>query len=139
LHTGVRTRDRAVLIGAGIGITPLRGLLEELPAGPDSTVVIYRVSRESDIVLADELLDLARAKGARVVAVVGRRPADRASWLPFDSAHLGDAGALLRIVPDIAYRDVYVCGHPDWMDLVIDAARAAGVPAESIHHERFSY
>ncbi|GAB3058932.1 ferric reductase-like transmembrane domain-containing protein [Intrasporangium mesophilum] len=139
MHSGVRTRERAVLIGAGIGITPLRALLEELPAGPDSTVVIYRVSREADIVLAGELLDLARAKGARVVAVVGRRPHDRQSWLPADSAQLGDAGALLRIVPDIAYRDVYVCGHPDWMDLVIDAARSAGVPAESIHHERFSY
>ena len=139
LHSGVRTRDRAVLIGAGIGITPLRALLEALPAGPDSTVVIYRVSREADIVLAGELLDLARAKGARVVAVVGHRPADRRSWLPAESAHLGDAGALLRMVPDIAYRDVFVCGHPDWMDLVIDAARAAGVPSQSIHHERFSY
>ncbi len=56
LHSGVRTRDRSVLIGAGIGITPLRALLEELPAGPDATVVIYRVGRQADIVLADELL-----------------------------------------------------------------------------------
>jgi predicted ferric reductase len=139
LHTAVRTRERALLVGAGIGITPLRALLEELPAGPDSTVVIYRVSRESDIVLADELLSLARAKGARVVAVVGHRAKARASWLPDDAAHLTDAEALLRIVPDVAYRDVYVCGNPAWMDLVIDAAHAAGVPADSIHHERFSY
>lgn len=29
LHTGVRTREKAVLIGAGIGITPLRAVLEE--------------------------------------------------------------------------------------------------------------
>jgi predicted ferric reductase len=139
LHTGVRTRERTVLIGAGIGITPLRALLEELPAGPDATVVIYRVGRQSDIVLAEELLALARAKGARVVAVVGHRRTDRASWLPADSAHLGEAEALLRIVPDIAYRDVYVCGNPAWMDAVIEAVRDAGVPPESIHHERFSY
>ncbi|HET7799661.1 MAG TPA: ferric reductase-like transmembrane domain-containing protein [Humibacillus xanthopallidus] len=139
LHSGVRTRERTVLIGAGIGITPLRALLEELPAGPDATVVIYRVGRQSDIVLADELLALARAKGARVVAVVGHRRTDRDSWLPADSAHLGEAEALLRIVPDIAYRDVYVCGNPAWMDHVIEAAKDAGVPTESIHHERFSY
>jgi predicted ferric reductase len=139
LHSGVRTRERTVLIGAGIGITPLRALLEELPAGPDATVVIYRVGRQADIVLADELLALARAKGARVVAVVGHRRTDRDSWLPVDSAHLGEAEALLRIVPDIAYRDVYVCGNPAWMDNVIAAAKDAGVPAESIHHERFSY
>jgi predicted ferric reductase len=139
LHTGLRTRDRSVLVGAGIGITPLRALLEELPAGPDATVVIYRVSRQSDVVLAEELLDLAKAKGARIVAVVGHRRTDRASWLPADSAHLGEAEGLLRIVPDIAYRDVYVCGHPAWMDAVIAAAKEAGVPSESIHHERFSY
>ena len=139
LHTGVRTRDKAVLLGAGIGITPLRALLEELPTGPDATVVIYRVSDESDIVLADELLSLAKEKGARVVAVVGHRARARHSWLPDDATHLSDAEALLRIVPDVAYRDVYVCGNPAWMDLVIDAARGAGVPAPSIHHERFSY
>ena len=139
LHTGVATRDKAVLIGAGIGITPLRALLEDLPAGPDATVVIYRVSRESDIVLADELLDLARARGARVVAVIGPRAAGRDSWLPQDAAHLSDAEALLRIVPDVAYRDVYVCGAPAWMDLVIDAAHRAGVAPDAVHHERFSY
>ena len=139
LHSGVRTRDRSVLIGAGIGITPLRALLEELPAGPDAAVVIYRVGRQADIVLADELLALARAKGARVVAVVGHRHLDRDSWLPDEFAHLGDAEALLRIVPDLAQRDVYVCGSPAWMDAVNAAAEEAGVPAESIHHERFSY
>ena len=139
LHSGVRTRDRSVLIGAGIGITPLRALLEELPAGPDATVVIYRVGRQADIVLADELLDARPGEGRP-----GRRrrrppPPDRDSWLPADSAHLGDAEALLRIVPDLAQRDVYVCGNPAWMDTVIAAAEEAGVPAESIHHERFSY
>ena len=139
LHTGVRTSRRTVLIGAGIGITPLRAILEELPPSPDGVVVIYRVGSQSDIVLGDELLDLARSKGGRVVAVVGHRPRDRASWLPADAAHLGDAEALLRIVPDIAERDVYVCGNPTWMDAVIAAAHEAGVPREAVHHERFSY
>ena len=139
LHAGVRTRDKAVLIGAGIGITPLRALLEELPAAPDGVVVIYRVGSQADIVLADELLDLTRAKGGRVVAVVGHRNRERASWLPVESSHLTDAEALTRIVPDIAERDVYVCGNPAWMDTVITAAHEAGVPHEAVHHERFTY
>jgi ferredoxin-NADP reductase len=139
LHTGVRTTDKTVLVGAGIGITPLRAILEELPASPDGVVVIYRVGRQADIVLADELLDLARAKGGRVVAVVGHRNRERTSWLPAESRHLGDAEALRRIVPDIAERDVYVCGSPAWMDTVIRAAHEAGVPHDAIHHERFSY
>ena len=88
---------------------------------------------------ADELLDLARAKGGRVVAVVGHRNRERVSWLPVESRHLGDVEALTRIVPDIAERDVYVCGNPAWMDTVIAAAHEAGVPHDAVHHERFSY
>ena len=139
LHAGVRTSEKAVLIGAGIGITPLRAILEELPASPDGVVVIYRVGSQADIVLGDELLDLARAKGGRVVAVVGHRNRERASWLPVDVGHLTDAEALTRIVPDIAERDVYVCGNPAWMDTVITAAHEAGVPDDAVHHERFTY
>jgi predicted ferric reductase len=139
LHAGVRTREKTVLIGAGIGITPLRALLEELPASPDGVVVIYRVGSQFDIVLGDELLDLARAKGGRVVAVVGHRNRERDSWLPVDSRHLTDVEALTRIVPDIADRDVYVCGNPAWMDTVITAAHEAGVPHDAVHHERFAY
>ena len=142
LHTGVSTRTKVLLIGAGIGITPLRAILEELPPAPapkDGVVVIYRVGTQADIVLGDELLELAHSRGGRVVAVVGHRNRDRTSWLPADSSHLGDAEALTRIVPDIAERDVYVCGHPAWMDPVIAAAHQAGVPRQAVHHERFSY
>src|SRR4051794_1050611 len=139
LHAGVRTTAKAVLIGAGIGITPLRAILEELPASPDGVVVIYRVGSQSDIVLGDELLDLARAQGGRVVAVVGHRNRERESWLPVDSRHLSDVEALTRIVPDIAVRDVYVCGNPAWMETVITAAHEAGVPHEAVHHECFTY
>ncbi|OFE16612.1 oxidoreductase [Humibacillus sp. DSM 29435] len=139
LHAGVRTREKSVLIGAGIGITPLRSLLEELPPGPDATVVIYRIGRRDDLVLSEELVSLAATKGARVTAVVGHRQSARDSWLPVEASHVDDAEALTRIVPDIAERDVYVCGALAWMDAVIAAARRAGVAQESIHHERFGY
>ncbi|MGN6613149.1 MAG: ferredoxin reductase family protein [Angustibacter sp.] len=137
--TARRTKQRVLLIAAGIGITPLRAILEELPAAPDGVVVIYRVGSQSDLVLADELLDLTRAKGGRVVAVVGHRNRERDSWLPAEAGHIGDAEALRRIVPDVAERDVYVCGNPAWMDTVIAAAHEAGVTPGAVHHERFTY
>ncbi len=139
LHAGVRTRQRSVLIGAGIGITPLRSLLEELPAAPDGVVVVYRVGAPDESVLADELMRLAAERGGRVVAVVGHRHPTRTSWLPGSAGDLDDAEALLRIVPDIAERDVFVCGHPAWMDSVLTAAHRAGVPRDALHHERFAY
>ncbi len=139
LHAGVKEAGRSVLIASGIGITPMRALLEELPAGEDETVLIYRVGSQAEAILSTELMDLANRRGARVVAVVGHRRTDRPSWLPQEFAHVDEAEALVRIVPDIASRDVFVCGNPAWMEQVIAAAKRAGVPAPAIHHERFSY
>ena len=45
-----RTRPGALLIAGGVGITPVRALLEEEPAGDD--VVLYRVRSENDAVPA---------------------------------------------------------------------------------------
>lgn len=41
---------------------------------------------------------------------------------------------LAGVVPDLASREVFVCGPPGLLDLVIDVATVAGVP---VHHERF--
>ncbi|HEU4611968.1 MAG TPA: 2Fe-2S iron-sulfur cluster-binding protein, partial [Kofleriaceae bacterium] len=45
-----------------------------------------------------------------------------------------DAAALQRLVPDLARREVFVCGPAGLMDMVSDVATAAGAP---VHHERF--
>jgi ferredoxin-NADP reductase len=139
LHAGVRTRRKVTLMGSGIGITPLRALLEELEAEPGEVTLIYRASTVDDLVLNDELDELAERKRARVFYVVGPRAADRASWLPQTAAHLTDAQALAQLVPDIAEHDVYLCGAPAWMDASATAARACGVPPANIHSERFSW
>ena len=44
-----------------------------------------------------------------------------------------------HLVPDLADHDVYVCGNPQWMDRVEEAALAGGVPEANIHVERFVY
>ncbi|MFJ9965118.1 hypothetical protein [Streptomyces avermitilis] len=50
-----------------------------------------------------------------------------------------DAPALGTLVPDIADRDVFICGPDDFTRTVIAAARDAGVPARHIHHEDFAF
>lgn len=139
LHSGVRTQRKVTLIGSGIGITPLRALLEELPQQPGDVTLIYRASSEADLVLKDELDRLAAAKGARVFFVVGHRIRGRSSWLPASAEHLSDVEALRRLVPDVADHDVYLCGAQPWMDAARAAAVAAGVPKERVHEERFAW
>jgi ferredoxin-NADP reductase len=121
-----RTR-RALLVGAGVGITPVRALLEELPEDVDVTVVL-RGSTPADLVLHDEVADLVARRGGRLHALAG--PRDR---------HPLDRDALTALVPDIARRDVYVCGPEPFQDALLAAASAAGVPTAHLHHESFAF
>jgi predicted ferric reductase len=123
-----RRRGDALLIAGGIGITPIRALMEDMPRG---TIVIYRVVRAEDAVLSGELEAIARERGITIHYVVGdHRTAEGRGHL--SPAHLRE------LVPDIANRDVYVCGPPGLTDALETNVRAAGVPKRFIHAERFA-
>lgn len=139
LHAGVRTRRKVTLLGAGIGVTPLRALLESLPHAPGELTLIYRGHDPSEIPLRAEIDALAARTGARVFYVLGPRLPGRSSWLPASAAHLTDGQALRELVPDVHEHDVFICGAGAWMDAARAAALQAGVPADNIHLERFSW
>jgi predicted ferric reductase len=139
LHAGVRTRAKVLLMASGIGITPMRALLEDLEQQPGDVVLIYRARSDDDVILRDELVALAQARGARLFIATGSRVPDRQSWLPADAAHLSDVEGLRHLVPDVDQRDVYLCGSPGWMSAAERAALDAGVPREHVHLERFAY
>jgi ferredoxin-NADP reductase len=139
LHAGVRTRRKVTLLAGGIGVTPLYALLEELPQGPGDVTLIYRARDEDDLIFRAELEQLSAARGARLFFALGPRIQGRDSWLPQAAAHLSDSEALRQLVPDIAQHDVYLCGADRWMDAARLAAVAAGVPAEQLHEERFTW
>jgi ferredoxin-NADP reductase/DMSO/TMAO reductase YedYZ heme-binding membrane subunit len=126
-----------VLLGAGVGVTPLRALLDELGAPGGGTTLVVRARSERDLIFAAEL-DAFAAAGVRVVPLVGPR-ARPGSWLPRHWAALDDAAALRRLVPDIAAAEVYVCGPPAWAGAVTAALSRAGVPGERVHQERFAW
>jgi predicted ferric reductase len=133
IMTGARrSRRKVTLIAGGIGIAPLRALLESLAARPGELTLLYRVRHESDIVFRQELDLLARHRGAAIHYLLGKRRANPAT------NPLGRA-SLARLVPDIAEHDVYVCGPTDMMQAVEVSLHELGVPASHVHAERFSY
>ena len=75
LHPGVRTRRKVTLMASGIGISPMRALLEGLPQEPGDVTLLYRARGDEDLALRAEIEQIGRAKGARVVYVLGRRVA----------------------------------------------------------------
>jgi predicted ferric reductase len=122
-----RTKPATLLVAGGVGITPVRSLLEELDG---SVVVVYRVRTPADAVLLDELRELAAARQAELHVVMGRTK-DTAPP-PLSAEHL------LALVPDVAQRDVFVCGPPAMTDAVLDNLRALGVPRAQLHAEIFA-
>ncbi len=134
-----RRGSQVVMLACGIGITPMRALLEDLDYAPGKAVLVYRARTEPDLVFRDELQELAEARGVTIHHLVGPRIPGRESWLPMSARHLTDAEALRRLVPGLADSDVFVCGPDAWMDAAVRAARTAGVPSEQLHVERFSW
>jgi ferredoxin-NADP reductase len=119
-----RTRTASLLIAGGVGVTPIRALLEDIEG---HAVVVYRVAGERDAVLYDELRDLALAKGAELHLVTGPPVPDKLA-----------PRELARLVPDIGERDVFLCGPPPMMKAVLRSLDDLGVPKRQIHFERFS-
>jgi predicted ferric reductase len=124
-----RVKDATLLIAGGVGVTPIRAMLEEL-TGP--VVVLYRTHTTQDAVLLGELENLAQARGARLHLLTGRTGAGSPPNNPFDPQNLA------ATVPDILDRDVYVCGPPAMTDAVLRSLRSLRVPSSQVHSERFS-
>jgi ferredoxin-NADP reductase len=140
LHPGVRSRPKVTLLASGIGITPMRALMEELDHVPGELHLIYRASTDEDFVLRDDIDEVAARTGASVHYIVGRRARHRPqTWLPENGSHLGEAEALLHLVPDLAEHEVFICGADAWMDAARDAVLEAGVPSGHVHLERFTW
>ncbi len=128
-----RTRPKVLLVAGGIGITPLRALLEELPAAPGHLTLLYRAHRWEDVVFREELEHLRRLRGATVHLLVGPRGGPD---LPADPL---SAASIRALVPDVEDRDIFLCGPVPMMEAVRQNLRALLVPASQVHWERFAY
>jgi ferredoxin-NADP reductase len=127
--TAARRRPRVALIAGGVGITPIRALLEDMPGEPGDIAVVYRALRPEDVILRAELDALARERGAELHYVVG----DHREQALLSPEHLQ------RLVPDIAARDVYVCGPPEMTEATRATLDRSGVPRAQVVTERFAY
>jgi predicted ferric reductase len=128
-----RMKARVLMIAGGIGITPLRALLEELPATRGNLTLVYRASHEDEIVFRKELDQLSELRGATVHYMVGRRGSRE---MPSDPL---DPRALRRLIPDISERDIYVCGPAGMMERVLSGLHWLRIPSGQIHFERFAF
>jgi predicted ferric reductase len=131
--TAMIHRPRVVMIAGGVGVTPLRAMLEEMPAAPGAVTFLYREGEPDAVVFRAELTDLARARGADLRLLVGHRGS---ALMPVDPMA---PEALRKVVPDIAAADILICGSRPFTQRTLASLKSLGVPSSQVHAERFGY
>jgi ferredoxin-NADP reductase len=116
-----------LLIGAGVGMTPILSLMQDLDEHTD-VVVLARASTDGGLVHREEVAAEVGRRGGRLFEVVGPRARVRLT-----------APALLEAVPDLRGREVYVCGPDPFTIALLAECRAAGVPEQQLHAESFVF
>ncbi len=122
-----RRHEKVVLVAGGIGITAIRSILEDLPKSA-RPIVIMRAPTNEQLALRDETESLVRKLNGKLHELVGPR------------SSVGSPQSFLRrLVPDLAQRDLYVCGPPGFVRDVVAAAHDLGVPHECVHYEEYQW
>lgn len=128
--------DSVVLIGGGVGVTPMmstaRYLAETHWPGIVYLILGFRAPR--DFIFRDEIEALTRTYANLHVTVTMSQPGDE-TW----SGAVGhiDGRLLVAAVPDIASQRAHVCGPPPMMEAVKAALLGLGMPAANIKTEAF--
>ena len=124
---------KVLFVAGGIGITPIRSLMEEMVKEGKDVALIYGNRTQGEIVFRNELSYISKQYAARVTHI-----------LSDDAAYQGETGhidqeKIKRLVPDFLSRDIYLCGPPPMMESLIASFRNLGIPSPSIHYEKFSF
>lgn len=126
--------NKVLYIAGGVGITPIRSLIAERAGwtNTEDAVFLYGNRTLDDTIFPKELADLAKKLHMPMHNVLSE-----------EKNYAGEKGyidkeKIARLVPDVATRDVYLCGPPPMMDGIRAALAELGVPKAQVHYERFS-
>ena len=119
---------KLLMIAGGVGIGPIRSLLEKV--GPETRpIILYRAHSEKDLVHVEELNELAARVNGEVKTLVGptAKLKVRDPFMP---------SVLRASVPDLLQREVVVAGPESLLFAAYKGLRGAGVNTLDIHFER---
>jgi ferredoxin-NADP reductase/Fe-S-cluster-containing hydrogenase component 2 len=135
-HFTGREADSVVLIGGGVGVTPMMSTARYLTETrwPGTMHLLLAFRSPSDFIFRDEIAALA-ARNAKLHVTVTMSQADGRSWNGA-RGHI-DAALLAASVPELAAGPVHLCGPPSMMEAVTAALVGLGVPEQQIRTEAF--
>lgn len=128
--------DSVVLIGGGVGVTPLMAAIRYLfdTAWPGEIFLVYGAQTTAHFIFRDELEFLQRRmRNLHVAATMAR--AAGTHWMGAEG-HI-TREFLAQSVPEIAKRRVHLCGPPGMMEAMKKLLAELGVPPEQVKTEAF--
>lgn len=138
-HLDETTERPVVLIGGGIGLTPVISMLNAIARAGRTreTWFFYAVNNARQEVMGEHLREVARGNPNIHVRIAHSRPGEgEQQGLDYDYDGHVTAELLKRELPSSNY-DFYICGPPPMMSAMIAGLREWEVPEERIHFEAF--
>lgn len=138
-HLAERDQSPIVLIGGGIGITPMLSMLEtSLALTPEREVwLFYGVRNGAEQIMKSRLHDLAQRYPNFHLHVCYSRPGvDDVAGVDFQHRSHVNIG-LLRQTLNLRPYHFYICGPRQMMESLVPALAEWGVDPERIHYEAF--
>lgn len=126
--------DSVVLIGGGVGITPLMSIIRHLTdrAWGGDIFLLYSCKSAADVIFRDELASLQQQHpNLHVVTTLTREE------VPGTRTGRVTSALLSELVPGIAARRIHVCGPRPMIDAVKEMLSQLGVPASQVKTENF--
>lgn len=125
-----------VLIGGGVGITPLMSVIRYLTAHgwPGEIMLLYCFRQPQDFIFREELEYLQRRNSnLRVIAAATRR--GQTPWLGLEGRFTKEI--IAYSLPKIATYRIHLCGPPPMMETIRGMLLELGVPKDQIKTEAF--
>lgn len=122
-------KEKFLFIAGGIGITPIRSLIESLSKKGRDMILLYGNKTEKDIAFKKELENF---------KVTMHHVLSDTTNTQFERGFI-DQEKIMRLAPDFMEREIYVCGPPVMMKGIVKTLLSMGVPRAQLHYEKFSY
>ena len=127
-------KEKVLLIAAGVGITPIRSVMEDLALLGKNLILIYGNKTSKDIIFQEELDELSKKYNIPTHYFLSREKV-----VPPMHAGRIDCQVIQRLVPDLQDREIFLCGPVEMMRSLRISLPKIGFPSDLIHFEKFNW
>lgn len=131
----------AVFVGAGVGITPLMSMIASAShmQSPQKLVLFYGVRNSQQHIFRSQFLQLSKSNpNFRAITAYSQPLSHDRVGVDYDIRGRVQVELIQKVLPAAkSDADFYICGPGEFMDGIVSALEAWGVPESNIHFESF--